>query len=148
MNIFAKKSWIIFVEFWLPFIIWALVIFSFSASPTVRTSEIHWQDFVIKKTVHLVEYFIFSFLLYRALVNSQIGKRNAILYTVIVAFFYGVTDEFHQSYTPGREPRLRDVMIDTAGSLLFVFFFYRIIPQSSKLIRLAEIFKLKSKKEL
>lgn len=148
MSIFVKKSRRIFFEFWLPFIIWALVIFSFSSSPAIKTSEIHWQDFIVKKTAHIAEYFIFSFLLYRALVNSQIKKRNAFLYTVMAAFFYGVTDEFHQSFTQGRESRLRDVMIDTAGSLLFVFFCYKIVPLSNKLMRLAEIFKLKSTNEL
>jgi VanZ like family len=146
MDIFIKKNRIIFLGFWLPFIVWALVIFSFSANPAVKTSEVHWQDFVVKKTAHLVEYFIFSLLLYRALVNSQISKRNAVIYTLIAAFCYGATDELHQSFTPGREPRLRDVMIDATGSLLFVLFLYKIMPLSKKLMRLAEIFNLKSTK--
>jgi VanZ family protein len=34
---------------------------------------------------------------------------------------YAVSDEFHQSFTPGREPKLRDVLIDTAGSFLGMY---------------------------
>lgn len=131
-----------FIEFWLPFIIWALVIFSFSANPSVKTSEIHWQDFIIKKSAHLTEYFIFTMLLYRALVNSKIKKKNAVLYSVISAFLYGATDEFHQSFTPGRDSKLRDVLIDGTGSLIFIFFLHRILPQNRILIVLSEKLKL------
>jgi VanZ family protein len=81
-------------------------------------------------------------------VNSYFDKKKAVLSTVIAALFYGATDELHQSFTPGRDPRLRDVMIDITGSLLFVCFLLKIMPLSNKLMRLAEIFKLQSVKKL
>jgi len=37
---------------------------------------------------------------------------------IILVAIYGVTDEFHQSFTPGRTPMATDVLYDTAGALL------------------------------
>ena len=37
-----------------------------------------------------------------------------------VAALYAVTDEFHQSFVPGRYPDVRDVLVDTAGALVAV----------------------------
>ena len=130
------------LEYWLPFIVWAIVIFSFSSNPTVKTSEVHWQDFLVKKTAHLVEYFAFSLLLYRAIVNSGIKSKNIILIVILITFLYGMSDEFHQSFTPGREPRLRDVMIDTSGSVIFFIFLKKIAPLNKKLIAIEKILQL------
>ena len=33
-----------------------------------------------------------------------------------MAVLYSATDEFHQSFTPGRHPAVTDVMIDALGS--------------------------------
>ena len=101
---------------WLPPIIWALIIFSFSSLQVGSSNEVYWKDFVIKKTAHLVEYAILAILLYRAMVNSEIDKKKALIASIVMAGFYGLTDELHQSFTPGREPRIRDVVIDTIGA--------------------------------
>ena len=109
------------LKFWLPPILWGLVIFSFSAFPVSSTTQIYWKDFIIKKTAHVIEYGILATLLYRAMVNSEVEKKKAMWISVLIAFLYGLTDEFHQSFTPGREPRFRDVLIDTIGASIFVY---------------------------
>jgi len=137
------KAWIYYVlKYWLPFFLWAIVIYSFSANPTVKTTEIHWEDFILKKTAHLVEYFVFSLLFYRVLINSNVKPKNAFWCTVILAFIYGYSDEFHQSFTPGREPKIRDVLIDTFGSLLFILSYKYILPKSKRLTKLAQVIQL------
>lgn len=40
--------------------------------------------------------------------------------TVFFCFFYGLTDEFHQSFIPGRFPSWLDIAADTAGAALTV----------------------------
>ena len=41
----------------------------------------------------------------------------------LLAFFYAVTDEFHQSFTPGRHPSVWDVVIfDNLGALIGLWF--------------------------
>jgi VanZ family protein len=132
----------LFIKYWLPFLLWAVIIYSFSSNPTVSTSEVHWQDFVIKKTAHVIEYFIFTLLLYRALRQSKIKNRRAVFLAILVAFVYGMSDEFHQSFTPGREPKIRDVLIDTSGSLLFFLFLYKIAPRNKNLTELLKMLQL------
>ena len=80
------------IRYWLPVIVWAIVIFAFSSFPTGQASGIDWQDFIVKKTAHIVEYGILTLLLYRALKQSGIEKKDAALYSLTLAVFYAVTD--------------------------------------------------------
>jgi VanZ family protein len=128
-----------FFYYWLPFLIWAMVIFAFSSRPTKVVSQIHWKDFAVKKTAHFVEYFIFTALFYRA---SKFDIQDKKLRSFISAFFaiiYGVLDEIHQSFVPGREARARDVFFDFLGSIFFLFLIWRLLPKAPpKLKKLAE----------
>jgi VanZ family protein len=123
------------IRFWLPVIIWAAIIFSFSARPVKPATQIFWKDFVIKKTAHMVEYAIFTILLSRALKASGVEKKEALIYSVILAILYGVSDEFHQSFTPGREPKLRDVVFDAMGSVLAVYGLWNLLPKAPKRLK-------------
>jgi len=117
--------------YWFPVLLWAFVIFLFSANPTTRASEIHWQDFIVKKTAHIVEYGIFTLLLFRALRGANLNMSKAVVSAIIISIIYGATDEFHQSFTPGREPTLRDVIFDSIGSLLSGYFIFYLLPKMS-----------------
>jgi len=110
-----------FVKYWLPPILWAMAIFTVSSFTVGSSSDFYWKDFVVKKTAHVIEYGVLATLIYRALVNSNVSNKKAMLYSVILAFLYGATDEFHQSFTPGRGPKFTDVLIDTFGASLFIF---------------------------
>jgi hypothetical protein len=118
------------LEFWFPPIIWAILIFSFSSKSVPTTSEVYWQDFVIKKTAHIIEYAIFSVLIYRGFINSGVNQKQARLYSVLLAIIYALTDEFHQSFTPGRQPRIRDVIIDTIGAGLGIYSLWKLLPKA------------------
>lgn len=69
------------------------------------------------KIAHVCLYFPLAFLFYLSLNRSGI-KRYVFFATVILAVFYGVTDEFHQSFVPGRDSSIGDVFADFAGALL------------------------------
>ena len=90
------------VSLWLPVFVWAGFIFLFSSLTVTPSTEIYWQDFVVKKTAHIVEYGILTVLLYRAMKESGVSVQNAALWAILIAVFYGASDEFHQSFTPGR----------------------------------------------
>ena len=123
------------LSFWLPVIVWTTVIFIFSSRPTPVSAQIDWQDFIIKKTAHIVEYAILSTLLYRALVNSGVPKREAAIYSIILSATYGISDEVHQHFTPGREPRVRDVFFDLFGASLAIYLIYRYITKAPRVIK-------------
>lgn len=131
------------LSLWVPVVLWGLVIFLFSANPTVKTTEVFWQDFIFKKSAHIIEYAILSLLVYRALIGSGVKPKQAMIYAIITSVLYGVTDEFHQSFTPGREPRLRDVVFDTIGAGISMLLIWKLLPKMpEKLLSLAKKLQL------
>ncbi len=131
-KIWTKKR---LFKYWLPVVLWSSVIFMFSSLPTNRTSQIYWQDFIVKKTAHIVEYAIFTLLLYRALMESGIEKKKAGIYSIFLAILYGASDEFHQSFTPGREPTVRDVIFDTIGAVSIIYYIWNLLPKAPERLR-------------
>lgn len=112
------NSSIRFLKFWLPVIIWASLIFYLSSIPDLRT--VLEYDLILRKMAHCVEYFILTFLLYRALKSSfHIRVLQLFIYPTILSFFYAISDEFHQSFVPGRSASIKDVLIDSAGIISF-----------------------------
>ena len=54
----------------------------------------------------------------RALALSFRWKRRAlVLMAAVIGSLYGVSDEFHQSFIPGRFAALDDVVADMMGSI-------------------------------
>lgn len=135
VNKMKNNILISFLKYWLPVLIWASVIFLFSSHPTRKATEIYWQDFILKKLAHVIEYAIFTILLYRALINAGIRRRDGALAALVLAILYGMSDEFHQSFIPGREPTIRDVFFDSLGSSLAIYWLIRILPKSGRKIR-------------
>jgi VanZ family protein len=48
------------------------------------------------------------------------GKRTGL--AIVLSFLYGLSDEFHQMFTPGRSPDILDVAADTIGATAGVLF--------------------------
>ncbi len=96
------------------------------------------QDEVMS-TVHLIVRKLAHFSIYTALgffVSEAFGKRKALSsgtgVSLFICFLYACSDEFHQSFVPGRCGAFTDVMIDTSGSLtgilvslLFMFIIFK-----------------------
>jgi len=94
------------LSLWLPVIVWAAVIFTFSAIPSLNTGLGTW-DTVLRKGAHLTEYAILGALLLRA-----VGRA---LPAFAIAVVYAATDEIHQHFVRGRHASPRDVLIDSIG---------------------------------
>lgn len=119
---------------WLPVIFWAVLIFHFSAGIVPVASTVYWQDFAVKKTGHVLLFGALAILIYRALRINKIDRKQAAILAILLAFFYGATDEYHQLFTQGREARVRDVFIDCGGAALVILVTYYLPPKLSKKI--------------
>lgn len=75
-------------------------------------------EFLLRKVAHFTEYFILSFIFYRAMIVSGSRIKKSIIVTSIFCFLYAVSDEIHQLFVPGRVFAVRDIIIDTSGALL------------------------------
>lgn len=118
------------IKYWLPVIVWALIIFNFSSHVVAKVGESYWVDFAAKKLAHILEYGIFAVITYRALINSGVNKPLAYYIAIIIPFIYGASDELHQSFTPTRTPTLRDVFIDTFGASLAIYLMAKLLPKA------------------
>ena len=78
-----------------------------------------WQNWwwLFVKGYHVMEYALLTALLYRAL-RAKLEMRSALAWSAILAFGYACSDEYHQSFVPGRGGKWTDVAIDTIGVTL------------------------------
>ena len=100
------------LSLWLPVILWAAVIFTFSSIPGLGTG-LGSVDTVLRKGAHTAEYAILGLLLMRA-----VGRE---LPALAVGVAYAITDEVHQHFVSGRHGSPVDVLIDTVGLAIGVF---------------------------
>ena len=70
--------------------------------------------FTFDKVIHFVEYGVLAFLVARALRPWP----AAAVVAAILSSLYGLSDEFHQSFVPGRSSDGYDVVADVIGSAL------------------------------
>ncbi len=105
---------------WLLVAAWMGVIFLFSTQPQRTVAPGPLVDYLSKKTAHLLSYAALASLAYRATRRTwpTWSRGGAALVALVLAIAYAVMDEFHQSFSPGRNPSPADVGIDTLGALL------------------------------
>ncbi len=73
----------------------------------------------------MLEYAILYLLLFRSFYSTNLkkmGSQKKFIYPLIIAVLYAASDEFHQTFVPTREGRLRDVIIDTGGIVLMYIY--------------------------
>lgn len=116
------------IRYWFPTVLWFLVIFMFSTLESTPSNKIIWWDFLIKKTAHITEYAILATLLFRSLKQS-FSINKSLVFTFLICVLYAVSDEYHQSFVPGRHPKVYDVMFDTIGVSLSLFLIWKKLPK-------------------
>lgn len=52
--------------------------------------------------------------------NARLLNRERTIYAIVIATLYGVLDEIHQHFVPGRHPDVLDVLTDFIGAVAFV----------------------------
>jgi VanZ family protein len=73
---------------------------------------------VSDKTAHTLGYSLLGFLMLRALAARR-GRRMRVwemALAIVLATAYGMSDEYHQSFVPGRDSDIHDVYADAIGA--------------------------------
>ncbi len=102
---------------WFAVILWAGVIFFLSSISDPEFYLIQ-KKYPPDWFIHGVEYSLLGILLARALMPSVRGRGRLFAVTVTAGFLYGLTDEWHQYFVPGRTPSAGDLLIDIAAVFL------------------------------
>jgi VanZ family protein len=91
-----------------------LAIFLFSAGSAVHTREPLLQT-IINKGAHMIGYGMLALAFWRMFEFDE----HRIWLAWLMAVLYALTDEFHQSFVPGRHPSLFDALFfDALGALI------------------------------
>jgi VanZ family protein len=81
---------------------------------------------LMRKAAHMTEYAVFCLLLYAAFLHAEDfeWRPRLALRSVVIAGIYSLTDEYHQTFVPGRTASIIDCGIDTAGATLATLIVY------------------------
>ena len=105
-----------FLWYWLPVLAWMGMIFFLSAQPDLPGPPEPWLDALLKKGSHAVAYGVLAWLYARALRRHVRGPLALRVASVGLALAYALSDEYHQTFVPGRSGRWLDVGIDGVGT--------------------------------
>jgi len=98
---------------WLPALLWMALIFFMSSQTGLGGPE--WMSVA----GHIVEYGGLAALLYFALSRTTgLAHLKIAALAAAMATLYGLTDEWHQSFVPGRVPDVMDLLTDFSASTL------------------------------
>ncbi len=114
---FLEKRKVIFV--YTPLVIYWIVLLAATSFPTINVPTTDVSD----KAYHFTAYFGLGVLLNLTLVFQNkyltLKKKNAF-YTVLIGSIYGIFDEVHQYFIPGRSMEFMDFTADFIGLVLAV----------------------------
>ena len=137
-------------------ILWMIVIFMFSNQKAVESSKLsdglilksvriiekinhkQYSDeeilkrfiYPVRKLAHVTIYFILGFLVYLYIKDLKID--NKIIISILICVLYATSDEIHQLFILGRSGEVKDVLIDTLGSVLGILFL-KILKSNKKI---------------
>lgn len=108
-------------RFHLPLLLWALVIFIASSIPgySIPESSIFEQD----KLLHAGIFFVLACFAQRSFTHQSrfpALARHSRWWILAFAFAYGILDEIHQIFVPGRSPDVFDALADGTGAAIFL----------------------------
>jgi VanZ family protein len=111
------RTFRLFIHYWLPVLVYIVGVFSISAQANLTPP----MPFVsMDKVYHLIEYAILGLLLARAAsaTFTSLAPLAIALVAISSGIVIGTSDEYFQSFIPGRESSGVDLMADTAGLAL------------------------------
>jgi VanZ family protein len=102
---------------WWPAIAWAGVVFGLSSIPGTSLPQLDAPH--VDKVAHAIVYIVLGACCFRGVRRtSALTTGRAVIMATCLAALYGISDEFHQVFTPNRTPDWRDAVADAVGGLV------------------------------
>ena len=150
----SKKRIFAAIVLWCLTLVWAVFIFVMSAKTSQESdgvsggvirllagwfvpdfgsmSEAQAAEFVeglqnlVRKLGHLSEFALLGCLLCSSL-RMGVKGATAAIWAFVIGSVYGISDEIHQLFVPGRACQITDMLIDSLGGLLGVLFITAVV---------------------
>ncbi len=104
----------IWLRRWGPALLMMIAIFFFSSRPSNELPNFGTWDYFMKKGAHAIGYGLLALAYWRGW-EFERGKKWLAWG---LAICYAITDEFHQSFVPGRHPSAVDIFLfDDLGAI-------------------------------
>ena len=104
------------MKYWFPVYLYLILIFYFSSQSAVPASTTLAEKFYINSYLqHILIYTGLALTIYRAVNYSE--KRSSFL-AIFSTTIYGLIDEIHQHFVPGRTFELLDIGMDFLGAVV------------------------------
>lgn len=116
-------------------IAWMAMIFYASSLPGSATGQDTVTFHLISKALHFIFFGILSILILFTLIRRRSLFETSLtvfLLSLFLTNIYAISDEYHQTFTPGRHSSAKDVVIDTCGDITFLGAFYFIMKSRER----------------
>lgn len=105
---------------WVPLLLWMMLIFMLSNQPVLLEIDNVATETTLYKLAHMTVYGILLWLWWRAISPQREASWRYLVAALALTVLYGISDEIHQLFVPGRHARLADVLFDTGGGLVMI----------------------------
>lgn len=125
---------------WLLVILWMSLIFYLSHQPVAESNRLSRgitekiieaaekidssKDFnlgrinhILRKNAHFFAYLVLGIFVVNGLRSSGVVGIKSIGFAIVICVLYAISDEVHQLFVPGRGGQVKDVLIDSVGSI-------------------------------
>lgn len=107
-----------FFVYWLPIAVYCLLIYVQSSKPALQS----FPDIInIDKLLHFAAYAVLGALFMRAFEatasKSKSRPRRLMVFSILAASLYGISDEIHQAFVVFRSADAFDALADICGSI-------------------------------
>lgn len=111
---------------WLPLILWMGLIFFLSSRSVLINFQNESGEKLFYKTAHMLAFAGLAWLWWRVLSPQREITWSSLTAALVLTALYGVSDEIHQFFVPGRHARAADVLFDSAGALAMILLIRRV----------------------
>jgi VanZ family protein len=114
-----------FFQFQLPMIAWMLFIFIASSIPSTKIAMLGG---ISDKFVHAGVFSVLCWLTHVALFHqgNPLLRRYSLIIAILFTAIFGLSDEYHQMFTPGRSTDPLDLLADSIGGLIYASVSFRL----------------------
>ncbi|MFJ7724602.1 VanZ family protein [Neobacillus sp. NPDC097160] len=101
-------------------------------TPSADKEEVNVLNFIVRKATHITVFGFLALFLFKVVENM----RFPYILSWVLTFLYAITDEYHQSFMPGRTAAFMDVLIDSFGAFLFLFLTFILRTKQSTFLKI------------